>query len=150
MSLQVEIEALSSQITERLDASREFYVHTRQAWRLVEKVARKGRPVGIVDLTTRQSLSADDLGRRAQRYATVRLAESVFRDLSGLMEDWFIGVVRAWLTAHPEDLDLNFDPVTGQHRARRTRRSRSPSPRSFTCGTQTPCWADLSRRLLAD
>jgi hypothetical protein len=118
MSLHDDIQNLSAQVIERLDASRGYYVHTRQAWRLVQQLARKGHPVGIVDLTTKRALPAEDLESKAHRYANVRLPESVFADLSRVMEDWFIGLIRAWLTAYPEDLDLNFDPATGQRRGR--------------------------------
>src|SRR4051794_30808590 len=119
MPLVDEIRHLSAQVLERLDAAREYYVHTRQAWRLVLQLAHKGHPVGIVDLPTKRALPAEDLGARAQWYATIRLAESVFRDLSGCLEDWFVGLIRAWLTEYPEDLDLKFDPATGRRRGKK-------------------------------
>jgi hypothetical protein len=116
MPLSEDIRSLSDEILKRLDENREFYVHTRQAWRLVQQLARKGRPVGIVDLATKRLLPADDLASRAQRYVTVPLAESIFRELSSLLEDWIMGLIRLWLTAYPEDLDLNFDPTTGRRK----------------------------------
>lgn len=69
------------------------------------------------------------LEARAQRYATIQLAESVFRDLSGCMEDWFIGLIRLWLTAYPEDLDLDFDPATGRRRGRKEEEIQVPLSR---------------------
>ena len=115
MPLSDDIRALAEQVLGRVDEAREFYVHSRQAWRLVQQHARKGRPVGIVDLATKKRLPAEDLESRAQRYVTV-LAESTFKSLSSLLEDWVLGLIRLWLTAFPEDLDLNFDPATGQRR----------------------------------
>lgn len=150
MSLHSEIQGLSAQVIDRLDASREFYVHTRQAWRLVQQLARKGRPVGIVDLTTKRPLPAEDLEFRAQRYATVRLAESVFRDLSGLMEDWFIGFIRAWLTAYPEDLDLNFDPATGQRRGKKGEEIQIPLSRLLRLRDTTAVLGELIERVARD
>ena len=36
---------------------------------------------------------------------TIYLAEFAFRDLSGLLEDWIMGLARLWLTAYPVQLD---------------------------------------------
>jgi hypothetical protein len=85
----------------------------------VQKLARKGRPIEIIDLATKRSLPTGDLDSRVERYVTVRLAESTFRELSSLLEDWILGLIRLWLTAYPEDLDLNFDPATGRRRGRK-------------------------------
>ena len=150
MSLHDEIRSPSAQVIDRLDASREFYVHTRQAWRLVQQLARKGRPVGIVDLTTKRALPAEDLERRAQRYATVRLAESVFRDLSGLMEDWFIGLISAWLTEYPEDLDLDFDPATGRRRGRKEEEVQIPLSRLLYLGDRAAVLGGLIEKITRD
>jgi hypothetical protein len=116
MPLADEIRGLADRILARLDEAREFYVHSRQAWRLVQKLARKGRPIGIIDLATKRPLPTGDLDSRVERYVTVRLAESTFREISTLLEDWILGLIRIWLTAYPEDLDLNFDPATGRRR----------------------------------
>jgi hypothetical protein len=146
MPLHDEVRSMSAQVVDRLDASREFYVHTRQAWRLVQQLARKGRPVGIIDLTTRRALPADDRERRAQRYATVRLAETVFRDLSVLMEDWFIGFIRAWLTEYPEDLDLEFDPATGRRQGRKEEEVQKPLSRLLHLAETAWFWAGSSKK----
>ena len=87
MPLSDDIRSLADQLLGRIDEAREFYVHSRQAWRLVQQLARKGRPVGIVDLATKRHLPTGDLESRAQKYVTVQLAESTFRDLSSLLED---------------------------------------------------------------
>jgi hypothetical protein len=118
MPLADEIRALADQILDGVGEAREFYVHSRQAWRLVQQLARKGRPVGIIDLATKRHLPAGDLELRAQKYVTVQLAESTFRGLSSLLEDWILGLIRLWLTAYPEDIDLNFDPATGRRRGK--------------------------------
>ena len=123
------IRVLSAQVCDRLDAAREFYVHTRQAWRVVQQIAHEGRPVGIVDAVNGVDLPAADLEPLAQRYVTIHLAESVFRALSGCIEDWFLGLIRLWLTAFPEDLDLNFNPATGQRRGRKDEELQIPLSR---------------------
>ena len=82
MPLSDDIRSLADRVLARLDEAREFYVHSRQAWRLVQQLARKGRPVGIVDLATKRPLPTGDLESRVEKYVTVRLAESTFRELS--------------------------------------------------------------------
>jgi hypothetical protein len=93
MPLPDEIRVLADRVVDRLDEAREFCVHCRQAWRLVQQLARKGRPVGIVDLATKRRLPPD-LESRAQKYVTVQLAESSFRELSSLLEDWVLGLIQ--------------------------------------------------------
>jgi hypothetical protein len=61
-------------------------------------------------------LTTEDLEMRAHIYVRARLAESTFKDLSRLLADWILGLIRLWLMAYPEDLDLHFDPATGHHR----------------------------------
>ena len=41
----------------RLDESRDFYLHTQQAWRVVQQIAHEGRAVGIVDAATRELIA---------------------------------------------------------------------------------------------
>jgi hypothetical protein len=143
MPLADDIRSLSEQVLGRIDADREFYVHTRQAWRLVQQLARKGHPVGIVDLSTKRPLPAGDLESRAQRYVTVQLAESVFSNLSSLLEDWVLGLLRHWLTSYPEDLDLNFDPTTGRRRGKKQEEVQIPLSRLLHQRDSTAILGDL-------
>ena len=129
MPLSDDIRSLADRVLGRLDEAREFYVHSRQAWRLVQQLARKGRPVGIVDLATKRQLPTGDLESHAQKYVTGKLVESTFRELSSLLEDWVLGLIRLWLTAYPEDIDLNFDPATGQRRGRKQEEVQIPLSR---------------------
>ncbi len=61
MPLSDDIRSLADQLLGRMEEAREFYVHSRQAWRLVQQLARKGLPVGIVDLATKRHLPTWDL-----------------------------------------------------------------------------------------
>ena len=90
---------------------------------------RKGHPVGIIDLATKRHLPVGDLESLAQKYVTVQLAESAFRGLSSILEDWVSGLIRLWLTAYPEDLDLNFDAATGRRRGKREEEVQIPLSR---------------------
>jgi len=88
-----------------------FYLHTRQAWRVVQQIAHENRSVGIVDTATGQEVLAHDLELMAQRYVTVHLAESAFKGISGLLEDWILGLARLWLAAYPKQLVAAYNEV---------------------------------------
>jgi hypothetical protein len=150
MPLSDDIRGLAKQIVDRVDEAREFYVHSRQAWRLVQQLARKGRPVGIVDLATKRHLPARDLESRAQKYVTVQLAESTFRDLSSLLEDWILGLIRLWLRVYPEDMDLNFDQATGQRRGKKQEEVQIPLSRLLHLRDSTAILDGLIERLVRE
>jgi hypothetical protein len=150
MPLADDIRSLADRTAARLDEAREFYVHTRQAWRLVRKLARKGRPIGIIDLATKRPLPTGDLDSRVERNVTVRLAESTFRELSTLLEDWILGLIRLWLTAYPEDLDLNFDPATGQRRGKKQEEVQIPLSRLLHLRDCAPILDGLIERTVRD
>jgi hypothetical protein len=67
-------------------------VHSRQAWRLVQQLARKGRPVGIVDLATRRHLPTGNL--ESCRVRQVR-ADAPFHECRCVVE----------YSTHPTGLD---------------------------------------------
>ena len=115
----IDLCALADRILVRLDESRGFYLHTQQAWRVVQQIAHEGHAVGIVDTPSGQEVPAPDLEPLAQRYVTVHLAESAFRDLSGFLEDWIMGLARLWLTAYPLQLDAASNESAGRSRAQR-------------------------------
>ena len=119
MPLRDDVRALADQILNRLNESRDFYLHTRQAWRFVQRSAAAGQAVGIVDPIDGTELLVPTLDRLAQDYLGVHLTEAVFRRLSGLLEDWIMGLARLWLTAYPVQLDAAFNDATGRSRAQR-------------------------------
>jgi hypothetical protein len=45
------------------------------------------------------------------------------------LEDWILGLIRIWLRAYPEDMDLHFDPATGQRRSRKQEEVQIPLSR---------------------
>ena len=71
----------------------------------------ENRSVGIVDTATGQEVLAHDLELMAQRYVTVHLAESAFKGISGLLEDWILGLARLWLAAYPKQLVAAYNEV---------------------------------------
>jgi hypothetical protein len=149
MSLSDDIRTLADRVLGRLEQDREFYVHSRQAWRLVQKLAFKGRPVGIVDLSSKQQLPSGDLESRSQTYV-IALGESVFKGLSSLLEDWILGLIRIWLSVYPEDLDLNFDPATGRRLGRRQEEVQIPLSRLLHLRDCTAILDGLIERTVRD
>src|SRR3954447_6760761 len=119
MPLSDDVRALADQILSRLDESRDFYLHTRQAWRVVQQIAHEGGAVGIVDAASGREVPAPDLEPLAQRYVTVHLAEAAFRGLSGLLEDWIMGLARLWLMAYPVQLNTAYNEAADRSRAQR-------------------------------
>src|SRR5689334_1860858 len=119
MPLDEEVRNLADRILGRLDEARDFYLHTRQAWRVVQQLAHERRAVGIVDTTSGLEVPATDLEPLAQRYVTVHLSESVFRGLSGLLEDWICGLARLWLMAYPRQLDAASNEAADRTRSQR-------------------------------
>ena len=61
------IPAPDAALAERL----ERYLHTRQAWRVVQKIAHEGRSVGIIETASGQDVPATDLEALAQRYVAM-------------------------------------------------------------------------------
>ena len=150
MPLSGDIRGLADQVLDRVQEAREFYVHSRQAWRLVEALAGKGRPVGIVDPATKRQLPAGDLELRVQVYVTRRLTESTFRELSSILEDWILGLIRPWLTAYPEDIDLNFDPASGHRLGRKQEEVQVPLSRLLHLRDCDAIFGGLIERVVRD
>jgi hypothetical protein len=119
MPLPDDIRDLADRILGRLEEAQEFYLHTREAWRVVQQIAHEGRSVGIVDRATGEEVPAPDLEPMAQRYVTVHLSESTFKGLSGLLEDWIVGLARLWLTAYPRQLDAAYSEAAERSRSQR-------------------------------
>lgn len=126
MPLPDDVRALAYRTLGRLDEARDFYLHTRQAWRVAQQIAHEGRPVGIVDTASGLEVPAPDPGPLAQRYVTVHLAESAFKGLAGLLEDWVVGLARLWLTAYPVQLEAASGEAAGRLRAQRREEIRVP------------------------
>jgi hypothetical protein len=119
MPLAEDVRGLADRILGRLDEARDFYLHTRQAWRVVQQLAYEGHAVGTVDTVSGLEVPATDLEQSAQRYVTVHLAESAFRSLSGFLKDWVCGLARLWLTAYPKQVDAAYNEAADRTRAQR-------------------------------
>lgn len=87
-----------------LSSGHDYYVHTKVAWRLAEKVVAVGPRFTIRNKITGSLVDQDDLVRRGQDYATVYLRWFTFQHFVSQFEDFLFDLLGLWLTAHPQGL----------------------------------------------
>jgi hypothetical protein len=104
MPLADQIRDLADRVQRDLRASRDYYEHTKASWNTTREFAHAGRAVNIRDIETDVVLSAAELDELTQRYVSVHLAESVFKDLASLLEDWVFGLLEVWLLVYPKGI----------------------------------------------
>jgi hypothetical protein len=150
MPLAEDVRGLADRILVRLDEARNFYLHTRQAWRVVQQLAYEGHAVGIVDTVSGLEVPATDLEPLAQRYVTVHLAESAFRSLSGFLEDWICGLARLWLTAYPRQIDAAYNEAADRTRAQRREEIQVPLSEILASPDMAAVIGDVVERVVRD
>jgi hypothetical protein len=150
MSMPDDIRDLAAQILGRLDETRDFYLHTRQAWRFAQKAADEGHSVGIVRTATGQDVSATYLEAMGQLYVKVHLSESVFKGLSSLLEDWIIGLARLWLTAYPAQLNAASNDAAARPRAQRREEIQISLSEVLDAADRDEILAIVAERILRD
>lgn len=101
MPLAEAIRDLSDRIQSDLAAARDYFDHTKIAWRVVRDLADQGPAVELPIFQTNTTMTATDLAARAEGYVTSYLAESVFQHFVALVEDFVFDLLRLWLSAHP-------------------------------------------------
>ncbi|MFG0297139.1 MAG: hypothetical protein ACF8PG_14630, partial [Maioricimonas sp. JB045] len=87
-----------------LDRSHDYYVHTKIAWRLVQRMVRQGHRVTIRNRTTGTTTTETQLASQAQEYVTGYLASATLQDFVAVFERFVLDFISAWLTAHPKSL----------------------------------------------
>lgn len=104
MALTDEIVRLREDCLSALDASHNYYVHTKLAWRLVQQMVRQGHKVTIRNQATGNTVNEAELPGLAQGYVTGYLVSATFQDFVSLFEQFVFDFLRAWLTEHPGSL----------------------------------------------
>jgi hypothetical protein len=104
MPLADQIRGLADRVHDGLRISWDFYDHTKASWEATREFAHAGHTVNIRDRQTGAILGATELDGLAQHYVMVNLAESVFKDLASLLEDWVFGLLEVWLMAFPKGI----------------------------------------------
>lgn len=114
MALVDDIRRLREDSLAALDASHNYYAHTKSAWRLVQQLVRQGHRVTIRNQATGSTVDEHELPGLAQQYVTGYLASATFQHFASLFEDFVFGFLRAWLIEHPHSLSakqLDFRTV---------------------------------------
>lgn len=90
-----------------LDASHNYYAHTKSAWRLVQQIVRRGHQVSIRNLATGHTVDETELPGLAQEYVTGYLMSATFQDFVSHFERFTFEFLRAWLTEYPGSMSGN-------------------------------------------
>lgn len=104
MGLAETISQLRADAIAALDRSHDYYVHTKIAWRLVQRMVRQGHRVTIRNRTTGTTTTETQLASQAQEYVTGYLASATLQDFVAVFERFVLDFISAWLTAHPKSL----------------------------------------------
>lgn len=117
MALASDIERLRDDTVTALDASHDYYAHTRSVWRLVQQsVAKQGRRATIRNQVTGNTIEQHELPGLAQEYVTGYLASATFQHFVSLFEGFVSDVLRLWLVKYPASLsakEIKFSTVLG-------------------------------------
>lgn len=104
MALTDDINRLRADSLAALDASHNYYAHTKIAWRLVQQMVRQGHKVTIRNQATGSTIDENELPGLAQEYVTEYLASATFQHFVSLFEDFVFDFLRAWLIEYPGSL----------------------------------------------
>lgn len=104
MPLTDELAHLRNHCLSSLDASHDYYVHTKRAWRLVQQIVRQGHQFTIQNQVTGHKVNESELSRLAQNYITGYLISATFQHFVSLFEQFMFDFLRLWLTEHPRSL----------------------------------------------
>ena len=107
MALIDEITQLRGDSLSSLDASHDYYVHTKRVWRLAQQMVREGRKFTIRNQTTGNTVDETELSGLVQGYVTGSLASATFQHFVSLFERFVSDLLSVWLTEYPDSLSAN-------------------------------------------
>ena len=107
MTLIARLTQVRDDTLQALDASHNYYAHTKNAWRLVQQIVRRGHQVSIRNLATGHTVDETQLPGLAQNYVTGYLMSATFQDFVSQFERFVFEFLRAWLTEYPDSLSGN-------------------------------------------
>ncbi len=107
MTLIDEITLLRNACLSSLDASHNYYAHTKGAWRLVQQMVWQGHKGTIRNQATGNTVDETELAGLAQEYVTGYLASATFQHFVSLFEQFAFDFLRIWLTEYPGALSEN-------------------------------------------
>lgn len=106
MPLIDELGQLRDNTVAALDAGDDYFIHTTNAWRLVQELVRQGHKIAFRNQYTGSLVRQDDLPDLAQVYIAGYLAETTFQHLVSLFENFIGDFLRLWLHNYPQSLSL--------------------------------------------
>jgi len=104
VSLVHDIKKLRADSIASLDASRNYFLNTKAAWRVVQQVVRQGHQITIRNQDTGSVVRESELPGLAQQYVSGYLAEATFQHLVSLFEDFVGDFLSLWLNEFPQSL----------------------------------------------
>ncbi|MCP4108372.1 MAG: hypothetical protein GY749_22980 [Desulfobacteraceae bacterium] len=107
MALTDEMTQLRDDCLSSLDASHNYYTHTKSAWRIIQQMVRQGQKFTIRNQATGHIVDQTELSGLAQEYITGYLVSATFQHFVSLFEQFVFDLLRAWLTEYPGSLSRN-------------------------------------------
>jgi hypothetical protein len=104
MALADDIRDLVGRSLAALDASHDYFTHTKKVWRLLQQDIRKGRKFAVRNKVTGTSVDQQAVLGLSQTYVTKYLTSSTFQDFVSLFENFFFDLLRLWLATYPGSL----------------------------------------------
>ena len=104
MALPDDISALRDRVLADLAAAHDYYTDTRIVWDMAQRIIAQGQRFTIRNKTTGTITTQVELAAKARGYVAGQLAESTFQQFISIFENFYIDLLRLWLTTYPGSL----------------------------------------------
>ncbi len=104
MAIADQVRELTLRIQDEFSRGSDYYHHAKSAWRLMHRLAARGRMFGLRNQDTGNKIDGPALAELTQDYVNGYLAESIFQHYVSLFEDYTFGLIGLWLMANPKGL----------------------------------------------
>ncbi len=104
MALADDIRALRDRVLADLNGAYDYYTDTKIAWDILVQVIAAGHTFSIRNMTTGTVTTQADLTSKARGYVAEQLAEATFQQFISIFQNFFLDLLRFWLTAYPQSL----------------------------------------------
>src|SRR5258708_2129095 len=104
MPLADDIVALRERALADLNAAHDYYTNTKIAWVIVRQFIAAGRTFSVRNTANGTITTQADLTDKARSYVAGQLAEATFQQFISVFENYFVDLLRLWLTTYPQSL----------------------------------------------
>jgi len=114
MLLADKIGEIRGQTLTALDASHDFYSHTKNVWRMTQRMVEQGREIAFRNLETGNVIDEKDIPVLAQRYVSGYLASATFQQFIAQFETYIFKFLKIWLNQYPHkyaDRKISFQEI---------------------------------------